>query len=49
MYFTSRDTQQYILNNKAIIQQVVVEWNRKPNKKLTKNKNVRRNAAMGCG
>lgn len=38
MYPTYRDTQQCILNDKVIIQQVVVEWNRKSNKKVTKNK-----------
>lgn len=38
MYPTYRDTQQSILNDKVIIQQVVVEWNRKSNKKVTKNK-----------
>ena len=36
MYFTFEDTHRYISNNKDIIQQVVVKWNRKPNKKLTK-------------
>lgn len=38
MYPTYRDTQQCISNNNVIIQQVVVEWNRKSNKKVTKNK-----------
>lgn len=32
MYFTSSDTQPCILNNEIIIQQVVIEWNRKINK-----------------
>lgn len=35
MYFTSRDTQQYTLNNKVIIPQGVVEWNRELNKIFT--------------
>ena len=38
MYFTSRDTQQCISNNKVIIQQVVMEWNRKINEISTKMK-----------
>ena len=38
MYSTSRDTRQCISNNKVIIQQVVMEWNRKINEISTKMK-----------
>ena len=38
MYSTSRDTQQCISNNKVIIQEVVMEWNRKINEISTKMK-----------
>ena len=38
MYSTSRGTQLCISNNKIIIQQVVMEWNRKINKISTKIK-----------
>lgn len=43
MYFTFSDTQPCILNNKAIIQQVVMEWNRKckkENRKMSKKGTV---------
>lgn len=38
MYSTSRDTRLCISNNKVIIQQVVMEWNRKINEISTKMK-----------
>lgn len=38
MYFTFRDTQQCISNNKIIIAKVAIEWNRKLNQISTKSR-----------